>query len=150
MEASTVEGRDEDTCSIDSGVSLPVEKECPFSVSNKSTNVSNINTIDEQQPHSVVVHNRVVSLKESLGSSTFFNNSHVASSSFTPVPHASSCNGEDNSTSDYESTCSDSSFNIRHLVTSPRVLSPDCHVTPAVVYPKVDQFMFSIGIRIVF
>ena len=31
---------------------------------------------------------------------------------------------EENSTSDYESTCSDSSF-LRHLIMSPRVLSPD-------------------------
>ena len=139
METSTTGSestRDEDACSIDSGVSLPAEKECHFPVRVKAANVPT-NAIDEHQPHSLVIHNRVVSLKESLGSS-FFTSSHVASTSFTPVSNASSCNGEDNSTSDYESTCSDSSFNIRPLLTSPRVLSPDCHVTPVAVFQKVD------------
>ena len=32
---------------------------------------------------------------------------------------------EDSATSDYESTCSDSSFQFRHIIMSPRVLSPD-------------------------
>ena len=79
------------------------------------------------------------------------------SSSFTPAftSHSSvsypvvnhllttvqSCSAEDSATSDYESTCSDSSFHFRHIIMSPRVLSPDSQ-TPSsgVVSQKVGRF----------